>query len=48
MKRLGLVKDEAHNRGMWRRLTTGTQPTTPQCSVEGVVFYALRSLDDER
>jgi len=38
MKRLGLVKDDAHNRGKWRSLTTGNRPTLPQCGNAGVVF----------
>jgi len=30
MKRLGLVKDDAHNPDKWRSLTTGNRPTLPQ------------------
>jgi len=30
IKRLGLVKDDAHNQDMWRSLTTGSCPTPPQ------------------
>jgi len=40
MKRLGLVKDDAHNRDMWTSLTTGNRSTLPQCSNED---YGLRS-----
>jgi len=45
MKRLGLVKDDAHNRDKCMSLTTGNRPTLPQCSNEGVILYALRSYD---
>jgi len=45
MKRLGLVKDDAHNRDKWRRLTTGNHPTLRQCGNEGVKLYGLRFPD---
>jgi len=45
MKRLGLVKDDAHNREKWRSLTTGNHQTLPQCGNEGVILYRLRSRD---
>jgi len=42
MKRLGLVKNGAHNRDKWRSLTTGNRSTLPQCgNHDGVVFYGL-------
>jgi len=31
IKRLGLIIDDAHNRDMWRSLTTGTRPALSQC-----------------
>jgi len=31
MERLGLVKDDAHNRDKWGSLTTGNRLTQPQC-----------------
>jgi len=45
MKRLGLVKDDAHNRDRWKRLTSGSRPTLPQCGNEGVIILGLRSHD---
>jgi len=45
MKRLGLVKGDAHNRDKWRSLTTGNHPTLPQCGIESVILYGLRSRD---
>jgi len=30
IEKLGLVKDDAHNRDKWRSLTTGNRPTLPQ------------------
>jgi len=34
MKRLGLVKDDAHNQEIWRSLTTENRPTLPQRGYE--------------
>jgi len=49
MKRLSLVKDDAHNRDMWRSLTTGNRSRLPQCSNEGqVILYGLCSHDVNR
>jgi len=49
MKRLCLVKDDAHNRDKWRGLTkSGNHPTLPQCGNEGVILYGLRSFDVKR
>jgi len=48
MGRLGLVKDDTHNRYKWRSLTTRNRPTLPQRGNEGVVFYGLRSCDVKR
>jgi len=45
MKRLGLVKDDAHNRDKWRSLKSESRPTLPQCSNECVILYGLRSRD---
>jgi len=45
MKRLGLVKDDAHNRDKWRSLTTGNSPILSQCGTDNVVLYGLRSHD---
>jgi len=42
MKRLGLVKDDAHNRDNCRISITGNRPTLPQCGIEGVILYGLR------
>jgi len=33
MIKLGLVKDDAHNRDKWRSLTTGNRPTLTQCGL---------------
>jgi len=41
IKRLGMVKDKAHNRDKWRSLTTGNRPTLPQCGNEGVMLYGF-------
>jgi len=46
MKRLGLVKDDAHNRDKWRSLTTANRPTLPQCVNADVILYELRSSRD--
>jgi len=43
MKRLGLVKVDAHIRDMWRSVTTGSRPTLPQCSNKGMILSGLRS-----
>jgi len=48
MKRLVFLKDDAHNQDKWKSLTTGYRPTLPQCSIEGVVLYGLRSQDVKR
>jgi len=45
IKRLDLVKDDAHNRDKWRSLTAGNCPTLPQFGNEGVILYGLRSRD---
>jgi len=42
MKRLGLVKDDAHNRDKRNSLTSGNRPTLPQCGTDGVLLYGLR------
>jgi len=46
--RLGLVKDDAHNRDKWKSLTTGNHPTLPQCGNEGVVLYGFCCRDVKR
>jgi len=38
MKRLGLVRDDAHIQDKWRSLTTGNRPTQPQSGNEGVIL----------
>jgi len=43
MIKLGLCKDDAHNRDKWRSLTTGNRSTLPLCGKEGVVPNGLRS-----
>jgi len=40
IKKLGLVKDDAHNRDKWRSLTTENRPTLPQCSFQCVILSA--------
>jgi len=45
MKRLGLVKDDAHNRDKWTSLTTGNRPTLPRYGNEGVILYGSLSRD---
>jgi len=46
IKRLGLVKDDAHNQdNKWRSLTTENRLTLPPCGSESVVLYGLRSSD---
>jgi len=45
MKRLGLVKDDAHNRDKYRSLTTANRPTLPQCGNEYVILLGLHSRD---
>jgi len=42
MKRIDLVKDDAHIRDKWC-LITGNCPTLPLCGNEGEIFYGLRS-----
>jgi len=42
MKRLGLFKDNAHNRDKWRNLKTRNRATLSQCGNEGVILYGLR------
>jgi len=48
MKRLGLVKDDAHNPDKCRDLTTGNRPTVPKSCNEGVILYALHSCGTKR
>jgi len=48
MKRVGLIKKDAHNGDRWKSLATGNSPTLPQCGREGVVLYGLRSRDVKR
>jgi len=48
MKRLGLIKDEAHSRVKLRSLTTGNRPTLLKCSNESVILYGLRFRDIKR
>jgi len=48
MKRLGLVKDDAHNQDKCRSLTTGNCPTLPQCDNDGVFFYGFGFRDVKR
>jgi len=48
LKRLGLVKDDAHNRDKSRSLTSRNCPTLHQCGNEGVILYGLRSRDVKR
>jgi len=43
IKRLDLVKNEAHNQDMWKSLTSGNRPTLPHCGNESVILYRLRS-----
>jgi len=43
MKRLSLVKEDAHDRDKWKNFTTGNRPTLPQCGNEGVILYRLCS-----
>jgi len=43
MKRLGMVKENAHIRDKRRGLTTGNRPTRSQCSNNGVILYELHS-----
>jgi len=45
MKRLDLVKDDAHNQDKWRSLITRNRPTQPKYCNEGVILYGLRSRD---
>jgi len=37
-RRLGLVKDDAHNRDKWKSLTTRNSPTLPQCGIMDCVL----------
>jgi len=48
IKRLGLVKDDAHNPDKWNGLTSGDRPTLPQCSNERVGFRRVCSRDVKR
>jgi len=48
MKMLGFVKYDAQNRDRWMSMTTGNRKTLPKYSIEGVVFYGLRSRDIKR
>jgi len=41
IKRLVLVKDDAHSRDKWRSLTTGNRPALSQCGNEGVILYGF-------
>jgi len=43
MKRLGLFKNDAHNRGKCQSLTTGNHPTLSQCGNDGAILYGLGS-----
>jgi len=43
VKRLGLVKDDAHNLDKWRSLTTVIRPTLSQYGNEGVILYRFNS-----
>jgi len=45
MKRLGFVKDDAHNRDIQRSLTNGNRPTLPHINNKDVILYRLRSRD---
>jgi len=45
MEKLGLVKDDAHNRGKWRSFTSGNCSSLPQCHNKGVILYGLHSSD---
>jgi len=44
MKRLGFVKNDAHNRDKWRSLTTENCPTLPQCGRCGPLQIAFSYL----
>jgi len=46
MKRLDLVKDDAHNRDKWRSLTTGNRPILHQCGND--IICGVRSCDVKR